>query len=129
MSYNVLIVDDSSIVRKVLIKTFGLSSIPVANFYEAQNGAEGLALLKEHWVDIVFLDVNMPVMNGLEFMQNLRGDPEYQSLPVVIVSTEGSHERISELESRGISAYLRKPVTPEQLVETIQSILGGPHGS
>lgn len=130
MAYNILIVDDSSIIRKVLIKTFGMTEIPVENFYQAENGKVGLDLLKEHWIDVVFLDINMPVMNGIEFMEHLRKDEKLKDTPVIVVSTEGSKERKDLFINSGVKAYLRKPVTPEDLVETIVSVLGSEnHGS
>jgi two-component system chemotaxis response regulator CheY len=124
MSFNFLIVDDSSVVRKVLKKTLGLSGIPVGQVMEAENGLMGLEKLKESWVDLIFLDINMPIMNGLEFIKNLRADSEYAQTPVVIVSTEGSETRIEELNSFGVKAYLRKPVTPEALSDAVHNILG-----
>ena len=124
MAYNVLIVDDSAIVRKVLIKTFGMTDIPVNEFYQAENGQIGLDTLRANWVDLVFLDINMPVMTGMEFIKELRADSMLNETPVIIVSTEGSKERKEELENLGIKAYLRKPVTPETLVETVTTVLG-----
>lgn len=124
MAYNVLIVDDSKIVRKVLIKTFGMSGIEVGTFYQAENGEEGLELLRQNWIDVVFLDINMPVMNGMQFMQVVSKDDKLKETPVIVVSTEGSTERKEELLNSGIKAYLRKPVTPESLVETIERVLG-----
>lgn len=123
MAYTILVVDDSNIVRKVFLKTLGLTSIEVNKVLEAENGKKGLELLGSDWVDIVFLDINMPVMNGVEFLEKLRQDPVHKDTPVVIVSTEGSQERIKHLEALGIKAYLRKPVTPESLAGTIESIL------
>lgn len=124
MAYNVLIVDDSSIVRKVLMKTFSMTDIPVNNFYQAENGKVGLDMLKDNWIDVIFLDINMPVMNGMEFMKHVTGDDTLKNTPVIVVSTEGSSERQEELKNAGVKAYLRKPVTPESLVETINKILG-----
>jgi two-component system chemotaxis response regulator CheY len=124
MSYNILIVDDSSIVRKVFRKTLALSGVPTGEVLEAENGLKGLESIESNWVDLVFLDINMPVMNGVEFIKNLRSNPEHAEIPVVIVSTEGSQTRIQELNEYGVKAYLRKPITPEQLSDTIQSILG-----
>lgn len=124
MAYNVLLVDDSNIVRKVLKKTFGMTGVEVSTFHEASNGKEGLDLLRANWIDVVFLDINMPVMNGMQFMKELRADPNLATTPVIVVSTEGSQERIDELERAGIKAFLRKPVTPENLVETITQVLG-----
>lgn len=123
MAYTILVVDDSNIVRKVFLKTLGLTSVEVNKVIEAENGKRGLDLMKDEWVDIVFLDINMPVMNGVEFLERLRQDPVHKDTPVVIVSTEGSQERIKHLEALGIKAYLRKPVTPESLADTIQNVL------
>jgi two-component system chemotaxis response regulator CheY len=125
MSYNVLIVDDSSIVRKVLIKCFGITDIPVANFIQASNGQEALDALEQNWVDVIFLDINMPIMNGLEFLDSLRASKDHKNLPVVVVSTEGSAERRDHMERAGISAYLRKPVSPEQLIDIMEKVFGG----
>ena len=124
MAYNILIVDDSSIVRKVLKRTFEMTEVPVGAFYEAENGKIALELLGKNWVDLIFLDINMPVMNGVEFMRELKLHSSAATTPVVVVSTEGSSERIEELKQLGIRSYLRKPVTPEGLVETINSVLG-----
>jgi len=124
MGYNVLIVDDSSIVRKVLMKTFEMTEIPVNSFHQAENGQVGLNLLRANWIDVVFLDINMPVMNGLEFMKHIHGDEQLKGTPVIVVSTEGSEERKVALHDLGIRAYLRKPVSPECLVETITRIFG-----
>jgi two-component system, chemotaxis family, chemotaxis protein CheY len=125
MALNILVVDDSSIVRKAFRKTLEMTSIAVDGLLEAGNGKEALDLLEEHWVDVVFLDINMPVMDGREFMRELRKRGEYADLPVIIVSTEGSDEAQNELRRLRISGYLRKPVTPELLVAAVNSIVGG----
>lgn len=124
MAYNILIVDDSSVVRKMLIRTFSMTELSVGKFIEAANGQEGLKALNENWVDLVLLDINMPVMNGIEFMHQIRAQKETEQTRVVVVSTEGSNDRISELKNLGVEEYLRKPVTPEALVETLQRVLG-----
>lgn len=124
MAFNFMIVDDSSIVRKVVIRTIGMTALEVNSIIEAENGQEALDKLKDKWVDLIFLDINMPVMNGVEFMEQLRSDPRLMNMPVVVVSTEGSQERIKRLEELGIRAYLRKPVTPEALVHTVNELLG-----
>lgn len=125
MAYKFLIVDDSSIVRKVLIRALGMTSIEVGEVLQAENGKQALELLENNWVDLVFLDINMPVMNGIEFMENVRKDETTRDLPVIIVSTEGSNERVERLHELGAKAYLRKPVTPEVLTTTVNEILGG----
>ena len=125
MAYNILLVDDSSVVRKVIRRTFALTNIEVGEMFDAGNGKEGLALLKEKWIDLVFLDINMPIMNGVEMVEVMRGDEALKNTPVVIVSTEGASERVARLKELGVKRYLRKPVSPEQLVETIEALLGG----
>lgn len=124
MAFNILAIDDSSIVRKVLKKTLGMTSIDVGEFIEAENGLVALEKLKNSWIDIIFLDINMPKMNGVEFMQALQNDEQHKNLPVVVVSTEGSKERINELTNLGVTEYLRKPVTPEGIVEVVERLLG-----
>lgn len=123
MAFNLLIVDDSSIVRKILIKTIGLSNIEVNSIVEAENGQEALEKINSNWVDLIFLDINMPVMNGVEFLEKIRNDKNLKETPVIIVSTEGSRDRIEYLEKLGISAYLRKPTTPEDLSTVVRDIL------
>jgi len=124
MGYRLLIVDDSGIVRNVLKKALGMTGLDISNISEAENGLIALAKLHEERADLVFLDINMPVMNGMEFLQELRDDEILKAMPVIVVSTEGSDIRKAQLMELGISALLRKPVPPEILVETIVSVLG-----
>lgn len=124
MAYTFLVIDDSSVVRKVMRKTLGLTGLPINQIQEAENGLQAIECLRESWVDLVFLDINMPVMNGMEFMETIRADESLKDLPVVVVSTEGSQERIDRLNQLDIKAYLRKPMTPEGLVEVVNRVLG-----
>jgi two-component system chemotaxis response regulator CheY len=124
MSYNVLIVDDSAVTREVLSRTLRLCGIDLGQIFQAGNGAEALKMLEEHWADLVFTDINMPVMDGLHLLEELRKRAEWADLPVVVVSTEGSKSRMDELKSRGIRGYVRKPFTPEQIAAVIESIMG-----
>ena len=123
MAYKVMIVDDSSIVRKVIIRTLGMTNISVDSIVEAENGQQALEKLRESWVDLVFLDINMPIMNGMDFMEKLRGDEVLKDTPVIVVSTEGSRDRINRLSELGIKVYLRKPVTPESLTDAVEAVL------
>ncbi len=124
MAYNILIVDDSSIVRAVIIKTLNLAGVAVDELYQASNGEEALQQMREHWVDLVFSDINMPVMSGVEMFNHMQADENLKNIPVVIVSTEGSKTRIDELTALGIRAYIRKPFTPEALRDVVDGILG-----
>lgn len=125
MAYNILIIDDSSIVRQVLIKTLSLCKADVKAVFEAENGQQALEILQKEWIDLIFLDINMPVMNGIEFMKRLRADQDFANTPVIVVSTEGNRERKAELADLDVKAYLRKPTTPEILAQTIHKVLAG----
>jgi two-component system chemotaxis response regulator CheY len=124
MALNILVVDDSAVVRAVISKTFKLAGIPVGKLYQAGNGKEALEILNDNWVDLVFSDINMPVMGGVEMIEKMSADGLLKTIPVVVVSTEGSATRIEQLKSRGISAYIRKPFTPELVRKVVDDIIG-----
>lgn len=124
MSYTVLIVDDSSIVRSVVKKSIGMSGIEVSKVFEAANGKEALAVLNEQWVDIVFADLNMPEMNGVELVEKMSEDSMLVSTPVVIISSEQRQDKIDALKRRGIRAYMKKPFRPEGFKDIVCGILG-----
>jgi len=127
MSFNILIVDDSETVRAVISKTIELAGVPVNELYEASNGKDALDILNERWIDLVFADINMPVMNGIEMIDRMCENDLLKTVPVVIVSTEGSRTRIDVLKSKGIKEFLRKPFTPEQIRRVIDAYAGGRH--
>ena len=124
MALNILVVDDSAVVRAVISKTFKLAGVPVGELYQAENGKEALEILNDNWVDLVFSDINMPVMGGVEMIEKMSDDGLLKTIPVVVVSTEGSATRIEQLKSRGISAYIRKPFTPELVRKVVDDIIG-----
>jgi two-component system chemotaxis response regulator CheY len=109
----------------VIGKTIELTDIEVNQIYYAKNGKEALDIMSENWIDIVFADINMPVMSGIEMIENMSDHGLMDSIPVVIVSTEGSSTRIDELKAKGIRGYIRKPFTPEKIGEIFHEILGG----
>ena len=127
MAFNILVVDDSATVRAVIAKTLDLAEVPVGELYEAENGREALAILVEHWIDLIFADINMPVMGGIEMIEKMAEDGTLSDIPVIIVSTEGSATRIEQLKSKGVSAYLRKPFTPELLRGVVFDVMGAKH--
>ncbi|HUX06025.1 MAG TPA: response regulator [Acidobacteriota bacterium] len=123
MAYNVLVVDDSVTVRAVIAKTLEIAGVPINELYQASNGQEALDLMAENWVDLIFADINMPVMNGIEFVERMSTEGLLGTIPVVIVSTEGSATRIEQLLRKGVSAYIRKPFTPEMLREVVDRVM------
>ena len=124
MSLNVLIVDDSKVVRRIISKTLKLTGIDINEIHDASNGKEALEVMNDEWIDIVFTDINMPVMGGVEMVEKMDKDGLMQTIPVIVISTEGSETRIEQLTQKGVKAYLRKPVTPEKLRDVVKDILG-----
>jgi len=127
MAVNILIVDDSKVVRTVIEKTLKLAEVPVGQVHHAANGREALNILADQWVDLIFADINMPVMNGVEMIEKLAADGVLQSIPVVVISTEGSTTRVEQLKQKGVTAYLRKPFRAEQLRDIVNDVLGLSH--
>lgn len=123
MAINILVVDDSAVMRSMIIRTINLCGLEVGEIYQAENGREGLNKLDEIWVDLVFIDVNMPVMDGMEMLGAIRNNTLTRDLPVLIVSTESNEERINII-NRQNAGFVHKPFTPEMLREKILDMLG-----
>ena len=115
MAYNVLIVDDSPGMRKVIRKMLSQSGFSTGLCVEAGDGLEALAVLSKERVDIVFTDINMPNMNGEELMERISITPEYQHLLVLVVSTDRSEERMRRMTALGAKGYVTKPFVPRTL--------------
>ncbi len=124
MSCNVLIVDDSPILRACIKKVVKLAGISEDNIFEAGNGEEALQVLETVWTDLVLLDLNMPVMNGEEFMIELKQRKDISDVAVVVVSTESNHDRLDRMKEMGAHDSLHKPFEPEDLCQLIHRVLG-----
>jgi len=124
MAYNILIVDDSTPMRAVIKKIVKASGFHIGQFFEAANGREALKVLKEEWIDLVLTDYNMPDMNGLELVEEMNKNDDLKSIPAVMITTEGSRERIEEFMAKGVIDYIKKPFTPEQIKQKLKHIMG-----
>ncbi len=129
MAYNILIVDDSLTVRQVIARSLTLAGLPIGSIHEAANGREGLDQLEREWIDLVFCDLSMPVMDGMTMVAHMQNDGMLQQTPVIIVTADGSIAKIDELRARGVSAYIRKPFTPEQLRNVVIDCMRCDHAS
>jgi two-component system, chemotaxis family, chemotaxis protein CheY len=123
MALNILVVDDSSVMRSIVIRTLRMSGLELNDILQAGNGQEALDVLGKNWVDLVLLDINMPVMNGMELIDSVRKIPELSDLPMIVVSTESSSTRIETLKQRGVG-FVHKPFTPEMLRNSVIELTG-----
>lgn len=124
MTCNVLIVDDSPLLRKAIKKVVKLAGISEDHIHEAGNGQEALELLETIWIDLVLLDLNMPVMDGEQFARELRSKPDLNDVAVVVVSTESNQDRLKRLRELGVVEALHKPFEPEDLCRLVSKVLG-----
>lgn len=127
MALNILVVDDSDVIRAMIVRTLGLAQLPLGQIRHASNGREALEVLAENWIDLVLADINMPVMTGAEMIREMRAREGTASVPVIVVSTEGATERIEELKREGVAAWIRKPFTPEEIRDVVGRVVDGWH--
>jgi two-component system chemotaxis response regulator CheY len=112
----ILIVDDSATMRKILMRVIRQAGVETEGFLEAANGQEGLErLAADGTVDLVLSDVNMPVMNGVDFVKAVRALAAKASVPIVMVTTEGGEAMVKTAMEAGASGYVTKPFTPESI--------------
>ncbi len=124
MSFNVLIVDDSRSMRAVIKKTISMSGFKMDQCLEAGNGREALDVLARDWVDIIVSDINMPEMNGLEFLGELKKDSLLEAIPVIVISTEGSKRHVQDAYDLGARGFIKKPFLPEEIKKVLYEVLG-----
>ena len=120
-----LIVDDSSVMRKIVERSLRQAGIDLSLVIEAGNGADALNLLKDQAVDLILSDINMPVMDGLEFVKQLQQQGLAANVPVVMITTEGSESNVVQALSCGARGYIRKPFTPEEVRDDILPLVAG----
>lgn len=118
---NVLIVDDSSTMRKIISRSLRQAGLPVDEIFEAGDGVEGLSVLDGKDVQLILSDINMPNMDGLEFIKQVRS--RGKSMPIVMITTEGGEDILKEAISNGASDSIKKPFTPDQLSEKLGGLL------
>jgi two-component system chemotaxis response regulator CheY len=123
MSLDVLIVDDSAAIRKILQRVLRQAEVPLGQVFEAGDGLEALELLKNQMVGLILSDINMPNMDGLQFLSALRANDAWKAVPVVMITTEGSQTKVMEAVNLGASGYVRKPFTADQIKEKLTGII------
>lgn len=124
MGFNILIVDDSTSIRRMLRRIVELSGFDIQEVFEASNGREALEVLQREWVDFILCDIHMPEMDGLELLKVLKQDEVLSRIPVIMVSTEGRPEIVQEVKRLGIRAYVQKPFSPEEIRRVLEELVG-----
>jgi two-component system chemotaxis response regulator CheY len=119
-----LIVDDSSVMRKIVERSLRQAGIDLEKVVEAANGAEALAALREKPFDLILCDINMPVMDGLEFVRQAATLEAAKGVPIVMITTEGSETHVVQALTAGARGYIRKPFTPDQVKQHVLPVLG-----
>lgn len=118
-----LVVDDSSTMRKIIIRNLRRAGVDVDEIVEASDGAEGWEQLEKGGFDLVFTDVNMPNMNGVELLEKIRASDEFKSIPVVMITTESTQEAVTSFKEKGASGCVAKPFTADQLEAVVSSVV------
>src|SRR5947207_190070 len=123
MPLDVLIVDDSSAIRKVLRQMLQGAELGLGHVYEARDGREALEILKVDKVDVILSDINMPNMDGIELLSALQSDRMLKSIPMIMITTEGSQDRVLRALDLGASGYIRKPFNIKQIKDKLTAIV------
>ena len=123
-NYNVLIVEDSPTMRQLIV--FALKRIRGLNIIEAGDGVDGLKKLSATKFDMILTDINMPIMDGLKLVSLVRSDPNYATVPIVIITTEGASEDKERAIALGANAYITKPIQTTQILDVAKRLLNLP---
>jgi len=123
MESDVLVVDDSAAIRKILTRVLRQTGMAIQTIHEAGDGQEALALMAQHRIDLVLSDINMPKMDGLQLLASLKASSHWRNVPVVMITTEGGETKVAEAVRLGAAGYVRKPFTADQIKEKLVGIL------
>ena len=123
MSVDVLIVDDSAAIRKILQRVLRQTEIAFGDIVEASNGAEALEKLESQPFGLVLSDINMPQMDGLEFLKEIQRRGKWPDLPIMMITTEVSQDVVEEAVQRGAKGYVGKPFTAEHIREKLSELI------
>ena len=123
MESEILVVDDSAAIRKILQRVLRQTGMAIGTIHEAGDGQEALERLRKQRIDLVLSDINMPMMDGLQLLASLRASPEWRTIPVLMITTEGGETKVAEAVKLGASGYVRKPFTADQIKEKLTGFL------
>lgn len=119
--FNILIVEDSPTMRQLI--SFALKRLRVVRIVEANDGVDGLKKLSAEKFDLIFTDINMPIMDGLKLVSLVRTDSNYKATPIVVITTEGAQEDRERALALGANAYITKPIQPNNILDVARRLL------
>jgi CheY-like chemotaxis protein len=119
---NVLIVDDSAMMRRFIKRVTSVADVPIGTVFEAADGCEALAILEHEDIRFVFTDINMPVMTGTELLRAMHERPEWQHIVRIIISADGSQARREEVAGLDVKMYVDKPLRPEVMRDVLSDL-------
>ncbi len=119
--YNVLIVEDSPTMRQLI--SFALKRLRGIRIVEANDGVDGLKKLSAEKFDLIFTDINMPIMDGLKLVSLVRNDANYKTTPIVVITTEGAQEDRERALALGANDYITKPIQPNRILDVAKALL------
>jgi two-component system chemotaxis response regulator CheY len=120
-AYKVLIVEDSPTMRQLIV--FALKRLRGLTIVEANDGVDGLKKLSSDKFDLIFTDINMPIMDGLKLVSLVRSDAVYKQVPIVIITTEGASEDRERALALGANDYITKPIQTTQILDVAKRLL------
>jgi two-component system chemotaxis response regulator CheY len=120
---DVLIVDDSAAIRKILQRVLRQTDLPLGEIHEAGDGTEAVDILKNRSFGLILSDINMPQMDGLQLLARIKEMPHLKSVPVIMITTEGGQGKVMEAVQLGATGYVRKPFTADQIKEKLAGVL------
>jgi two-component system chemotaxis response regulator CheY len=123
MEPDVLVVDDSAAIRKILQRVLHQTGMGIHTIFEAGNGQEALEIMKKEKVGLVLSEINLPKMDGMQLLAALKASPAWRDIPVVMITTEGGETKVGEAVRLGAAGYVRKPFTADQIKEKLIGIL------
>jgi len=124
MSFIVLIVDDSPVMRTFIRRVMKLAGFEDAEYLEAADGQEALERIQTKLVDVILTDINMPRMDGEELLRELGKNGTLKTVPAVVISTDATRDRVQRMLALGAQGYITKPFSPEALREELDRVLG-----
>ena len=123
MANSILITDDSRTMRTIIRRALRQGGFEPETVFEAEHGKAALDVLEKESVDIIFTDINMPEMNGLELIKAVRASEQWKEVPIVVITTESADDFVAQAMAEGANSFLSKPFTPDQVKEKLEGII------